>query len=110
MSGDIGLPAPKALLKNFSVEDVDEVVKSSGFAQPFLICTSLKETILSEIAFYIPTGNSNNRITNSNPELPEGTRITSAKSHGVSFWTQTARLDTILPSGIETAYFLKVWR
>ena len=30
----VGLPAPKALLKNFSVEDVDEVVKSSEFAQP----------------------------------------------------------------------------
>ena len=52
MSGDIGLPAPKALLKNFSVEDVDEVVKSSEFAQPFLICTSLKETIPSKMPFY----------------------------------------------------------
>ncbi|KAL8994827.1 MAG: hypothetical protein Q9169_005303 [Polycauliona sp. 2 TL-2023] len=28
MSGDVGLPAPKALLQKFSAEDVDEVVKS----------------------------------------------------------------------------------
>lgn len=34
MSGGVGLPAPKALLTNFSTHDVDEAVKSSKCAQP----------------------------------------------------------------------------
>lgn len=53
MSGGIGLPAPKELLKNFSVEDVDDVVKSSEFAQPFLLLHGLEgnDTLHSVILY-----------------------------------------------------------
>ncbi|KAI4258495.1 MAG: hypothetical protein L6R42_005063, partial [Xanthoria sp. 1 TBL-2021] len=81
MSGDVGLPAPKALLKGFSVEDVDKVVKSTAAARV---------------------------AVDSKPELPEGARIASANAHGASFWTQTARLEVVLSDGSEIAYFLKI--
>ena len=58
MSGGVGLPAPKGLLKNFSVEDVDEDVKSSEFAQ-LSHCTCLKAMTPSIMS--TPSGSSNNR-------------------------------------------------
>ncbi|KAB2101247.1 hypothetical protein AG0111_0g10247 [Alternaria gaisen] len=38
----------------------------------------------------------------------EGSKVLSAHSYGSSAWTVTARLDVILPSGIEKKFFLKV--
>lgn len=40
--------------------------------------------------------------------MPEDTRIISAEAHRASFWTRTARLDTELPDGTTSTYFLKV--
>ncbi|KAL8808904.1 MAG: hypothetical protein Q9200_003908 [Gallowayella weberi] len=83
MSDAVGLPAPKALLTSFSVEDVDE---GNG------------------------TRNKIARVTvDSKPELPKGAKLISANAHGASFWTQTARLDVVLSDGTEMPYFLKVW-
>ncbi|RYN35641.1 hypothetical protein AA0113_g1281 [Alternaria arborescens] len=40
--------------------------------------------------------------------LLEGSKVLSAHSYGSSAWTVTARLNVILPSGIEKKFFLKV--
>ena len=104
MSGGIGLPAPKKLLEGFSVEDIDDAVKSGESAKP---CS----------AQYAPRRRQYATCDMSNIRrgidmilaLPEGTKFTSAHAHGASFWTQTARLDAVLPDGKEEAYFLKVW-
>lgn len=110
MSGGVGLPASKALLKDFSVEDVDEIVQASEFAQPCLAMHWLEwKDIVHNVLFH--TKRQHQELSfNSSPELPEGARITSANAHGASFWTQTARLNVVLPDGTKTAYFLKVWR
>ncbi|KAH4029375.1 hypothetical protein HBI55_120970 [Parastagonospora nodorum] len=41
-------------------------------------------------------------------KLPDGSQIVSISPHGSSFWTQTARLETRIPTGIPKTYFLKV--
>lgn len=40
--------------------------------------------------------------------LPEGAKIVGAQGSGASYWTRTARLDTVFPDGTEKAFFLKV--
>ncbi len=42
------------------------------------------------------------------PELPEGSKVASIATHGSSFWTQTAQLETTLLDGTLKSYFLKV--
>ncbi|KAL8652145.1 MAG: hypothetical protein Q9226_004390 [Calogaya cf. arnoldii] len=96
MSGGVGLPAPKALLKGFSVDDVDKVVKSSESAVMARGRCRLQQTAAAARVAVDPK-----------PGLPEGARIASANAHGASFWTQTARLDVVLSDGSEIAYFLK---
>ena len=40
--------------------------------------------------------------------LPEGTRIVTAESCGISAWTKTSKVSVILPDGSRKRYFLKV--
>lgn len=40
--------------------------------------------------------------------MPQGTKIISAESSGVSAWTKTAKVSVILPGGKAKKYFLKV--
>ena len=40
--------------------------------------------------------------------MPAGTRVILAAGHGASFWTRTARVDTVLPDKTPMAFFLKV--
>ncbi|PGH12526.1 hypothetical protein AJ80_06687 [Polytolypa hystricis UAMH7299] len=41
-------------------------------------------------------------------KLPKGCRVTGITSHGSSFWTQTAHLQTVLADGTSKSFFLKV--
>ena len=41
-------------------------------------------------------------------ELPEGCRVVSTESHGVSFWANTGRIDVDLADGTPESFFIKV--
>jgi protein-ribulosamine 3-kinase len=41
-------------------------------------------------------------------ELPEGCKVISTESHGVSFWAQTGRIDVLLHDGTPQSFFIKV--
>ncbi|KAL8375679.1 hypothetical protein RB595_006998 [Gaeumannomyces hyphopodioides] len=41
-------------------------------------------------------------------ELPEGCKVVSVDSHGVSFWATTGRIDVTLNQGGDQSYFIKV--
>jgi protein-ribulosamine 3-kinase len=40
--------------------------------------------------------------------MPEGTKVISAESWGLSAWSKTAKVTVILADGSRTRYFLKV--
>lgn len=40
--------------------------------------------------------------------MPKGTEVISAETWGLSAWTRTAKISTILPGGNHQKYFLKV--
>ncbi|KAF5613267.1 uncharacterized protein FSUBG_997 [Fusarium subglutinans] len=41
-------------------------------------------------------------------ELPEGCDITSIKTHGISFWAKTSRIDVLLSDGSPQSFFIKI--
>ena len=46
--------------------------------------------------------------TKQKPELPNGFRVISTEAHGVSFWSNTGRIDVELVDGTTQSYFIKV--
>jgi protein-ribulosamine 3-kinase len=40
--------------------------------------------------------------------MPEGAKVVSAESWGVSAWNKTAKISVIFPDGSQKRYFLKV--
>ena len=46
--------------------------------------------------------------TKQKPELPKGFRVISTEAHGVSFWSNTGRIDVELVDGTTQSYFIKV--
>lgn len=40
--------------------------------------------------------------------MPNGTKVISADSSGVSSWSKTAKVSVVLPDGSRKRYFLKV--
>jgi hypothetical protein len=40
--------------------------------------------------------------------MPEGAKVLSAESWGISAWTKTAKISVVFPDGRRVSYFLKV--